>query len=54
METRSRRSGYVPQEIEPKWQKVWAERGVMKASDNVWHVIAGQRAPAIAAALNLS
>ena len=28
--------------------------GVMKASDNVWHVIAGQRAPAIAAALNLS
>ncbi len=34
METRSRRSGYVPQEIEPKWQKVWAERGVMKASDS--------------------
>src|SRR6202521_6461038 len=33
METRSRRSGYVPQEIEPKWQKVWAERGVMKADD---------------------
>jgi PTS system N-acetylglucosamine-specific IIC component len=27
--------------------------GVMKASENVWHVIAGQRAPAIAAALNL-
>ena len=28
-----RRSGYNPQEIEPKWQKVWAERGVMKADD---------------------
>jgi leucyl-tRNA synthetase len=34
MESRSRRSGYIPQEIEPKWQKVWAERGVMKASDS--------------------
>jgi leucyl-tRNA synthetase len=34
METRPRRSAYVPQEIEPKWQKVWAERGVMKASDS--------------------
>jgi leucyl-tRNA synthetase len=33
METRSRRSGYDPQEIEPRWQKVWAERGVMKADD---------------------
>src|SRR5258708_5840276 len=33
METRSRRSGYNPQEIEPKWQEVWAERGVMKADD---------------------
>jgi leucyl-tRNA synthetase len=33
METRSRRSGYNPQEIEPRWQKVWAERGVMKADD---------------------
>ncbi len=33
METRPRRSSYVPQEIEPKWQKVWAERGVMAASD---------------------
>ena len=33
MEQRPRRSAYVPQEIEPKWQKVWAERGVMKASD---------------------
>jgi leucyl-tRNA synthetase len=29
----SRRSAYVPQEIEPKWQKLWADRGVMKASD---------------------
>jgi PTS system N-acetylglucosamine-specific IIC component len=28
--------------------------GVMKASANVWHVIAGQRAPAIAAALKLN
>jgi N-acetylglucosamine PTS system EIICBA or EIICB component len=27
--------------------------GVMKASENVWHVIAGQRAPAITAALQL-
>jgi phosphotransferase system IIB component len=25
--------------------------GVMKASENVWHVIAGERAPAIATAL---
>ncbi len=30
---RPRRSVYVPQEIEPKWQKIWAERGVMKAND---------------------
>jgi leucyl-tRNA synthetase len=29
--TRSR--GYVPQEIEPKWQQVWRERGIMHASD---------------------
>ena len=28
-----KRSAYVPQEIEPKWQKLWAERGVMKAVD---------------------
>ncbi|HEX2680498.1 MAG TPA: class I tRNA ligase family protein, partial [Candidatus Dormibacteraeota bacterium] len=28
-----RRSFYVPQDIEPKWQETWAERGVMKASD---------------------
>ncbi len=27
--------------------------GVMKASENVWHIIAGQRAPAITAALQL-
>src|SRR5256714_14611621 len=33
MAIRPRRSVYVPQEIEPKWQKVWAERGVMKADD---------------------
>src|SRR6266550_8617064 len=33
MESRPRRSGYIPQEIEPKWQKVWAEHGVMKADD---------------------
>jgi hypothetical protein len=26
---------------------------VMKATDNVWHIIAGQRAPAIAAAIKL-
>ena len=31
--TPARRSNYVPQEIEPKWQKLWAERGVMKADD---------------------
>ena len=30
----SRHSGYVPQDIEPKWQKVWADRGVMKAADD--------------------
>ena len=34
MENKPRRSSYVPQEIEPKWQKVWAEHGVMKASDS--------------------
>ena len=33
METKPRRSTYVPQEIEPKWQKTWVDRGVMKASD---------------------
>src|SRR2546421_1500307 len=30
----NRRSRYVPQEIEPKWQQVWNERGVMRASDS--------------------
>src|SRR5437879_3855113 len=34
MASRPHRSFYVPQDIEPKWQKVWAERGVMKASDS--------------------
>jgi PTS system N-acetylglucosamine-specific IIC component len=28
--------------------------GVVKASENVWHIVAGQRAPAIAAALDLN
>ena len=28
-----KRRGYVPQEIEPKWQEAWRERGVMRASD---------------------
>src|SRR5207245_9387968 len=32
--SRPRRSVYVPQDIEPKWQKVWAERGVMRAADD--------------------
>ncbi|MGH7876888.1 MAG: leucine--tRNA ligase [Candidatus Dormibacteraceae bacterium] len=26
--------GYVPQEIEPKWQRAWAERGVMRARED--------------------
>jgi leucyl-tRNA synthetase len=34
MASRPRRSVYVPQEIEPKWQKIWVEHGVMKASDS--------------------
>ena len=34
MVSRPRRSVYVPQDIEPKWQKLWAERGVMKARDD--------------------
>ncbi len=29
-----RRSSYVPQEIEPKWQKIWVEHGVLRAADN--------------------
>ena len=33
MATRPPRSHYVPQEIEPKWQRVWLEHGVMKADD---------------------
>jgi len=32
--TATRRTGYSPQDIEPKWQRVWAERGVMKASES--------------------
>ncbi|MDQ6898014.1 MAG: leucine--tRNA ligase, partial [Candidatus Dormibacteraeota bacterium] len=31
--TVTRRRTYVPQEIEPKWQRIWAERGIMKAAD---------------------
>jgi leucyl-tRNA synthetase len=27
------RRRYVPREIEPKWQRIWRERGVMKADD---------------------
>ena len=34
MVSRPRRSVYVPQDIEPKWQQVWADRGVMKANDS--------------------
>src|SRR5437660_4416716 len=33
MASRPRRVGYVPQEIEPKWQRIWVEHGVMKAND---------------------
>ena len=29
----ARRRAYVPQEIEPKWQRAWAEQGVMRADD---------------------
>jgi len=29
----TKRRGYVPQEIEPKWQKAWAERGVLRADE---------------------
>ena len=28
-----RKRGYIPQEIEPKWQEVWRQRGVMRADD---------------------
>jgi leucyl-tRNA synthetase len=34
MVSRSRRSVYVPQEIEPKWQKSWVEHRVMNAADS--------------------
>ncbi|HKV89347.1 MAG TPA: leucine--tRNA ligase [Candidatus Dormibacteraeota bacterium] len=34
MDGRPRRSLYVPQEIEPKWQQIWDDRGVMKADDS--------------------
>ncbi|HEY8642883.1 MAG TPA: leucine--tRNA ligase [Candidatus Dormibacteraeota bacterium] len=30
----TKRRGYVPQDIEPKWQKAWAERGVLRADDS--------------------
>ncbi len=33
-ETHERRRAYVPQDIEPKWQRVWAEKGVMRAADD--------------------
>ncbi|MBO0689748.1 MAG: leucine--tRNA ligase [Candidatus Dormibacteraeota bacterium] len=29
----TQRRGYVPQDIEPKWQRRWAEAGVFRASD---------------------
>jgi leucyl-tRNA synthetase len=29
----TKRRGYVPQEIEPKWQRIWQERGVLRAAD---------------------
>jgi leucyl-tRNA synthetase len=28
------RARYIPQEIEPKWQRAWVERGVMRADDS--------------------
>jgi leucyl-tRNA synthetase len=34
MASHPRRSFYVPQDIEPKWQRVWADRGVMRAADD--------------------
>ena len=30
----TKKRGYVPQDIEPKWQRTWSERGVMRASDS--------------------
>jgi leucyl-tRNA synthetase len=29
----TKRRGYVPQDIEPKWQRLWTERGVLRADD---------------------
>jgi leucyl-tRNA synthetase len=29
----TKRRGYVPQDIEPKWQRVWDDRGVLRADD---------------------
>ena len=29
----SRTRGYVPQDVESKWQRIWRDRGVMRASD---------------------
>ena len=43
-----------PQRADQEALKRAGTAGVMKVSDNVWHVIAGQRAPAIAATLNLN
>src|SRR5213082_1840093 len=34
MVSRPRRSVYVPQEIEPKWQKAWADQGELTAADS--------------------
>src|SRR2546429_2002119 len=34
MSSQPRRSVYVPQEIEPKWQKAWADQGVLTAADS--------------------
>ncbi|TMC00913.1 MAG: leucine--tRNA ligase, partial [Chloroflexi bacterium] len=30
----TKRRGYVPQDIEPKWQRIWDARGVMRARDD--------------------
>ncbi len=30
----TQRRGYVPQELEPKWQRRWRERGVLRARDD--------------------
>src|SRR5213595_1877558 len=30
----TKRRGYVPQDIEPKWQRLWSERGVLRADDS--------------------